>query len=134
MGSGWCAVSPTNLDALGIRRRLLGGRTVWLPPQPHGPDGWSFVNRARCSSVIVSCAAHDDGDEWVHASIAHEHTMPLYEELKMLHAAVFGDGWAYQVFAPPSDHVNIHEFALHLWGRLDGKPALPDFTHGWGSV
>jgi hypothetical protein len=38
------------------------------------------------------------------------------------------------VFAPPTDHVNIHEYALHLFGRLDGTPALPDFTAGSGSI
>lgn len=42
--------------------------------------------------------------------------------------------WDYQVFAPPSDHVNIHNYALHLFGRLNGKPALPDFTDGTGSI
>jgi hypothetical protein len=40
---------------------------------------------------------------------------------------VFGHGWSYQVFAPPSQHVNIHEHALHLWGRVDGTNVLPSF-------
>jgi hypothetical protein len=122
---------PTNFNALAIRHRL--GKTTWKPPKPHGPDGWSFVNRNEVTSVIVSCAPHDDA-EWVHASIAHAERMPTYDDLKLLHRAVFGGGWAYQVFAPPSDHVNIHEHALHLWGRLDGLPALPDVTFGMGSV
>lgn len=122
----------TNIDALGIRCRL--GRDAWKPPKPHGPDGWSFVNRNEVQSVIVSCADHEDGDEWVHASIANTFTMPTYDDLKRLHRAVFRDGWAYQVFAPPSEHVNIHRYALHLWGKLDGSPALPDFTQGSGSV
>lgn len=124
--------NPTNIDALGIRRRL--GHTSWKTPRPHGPDGWAFINRNDVTSIIASCAPHDDGNEWVHASIAHSNRMPTYDDLKLLHRAVFGDGWAYQVFAPPSDHVNIHEFALHLWGRLDGQPVLPDFTFGMGSV
>lgn len=97
----------TNINALHIRRKL--GHTSWKPPKPHG-------------------------NEWVHASFAHSCSMPTYDDLKFLHRVVFGDGWAYQVFAAPTDHVNIHEHALHLWGRLDGKPVLPDFTHGMGSV
>lgn len=121
---------PTSFDALAIRRRL--GRSNWAAPAPFGPDGWSFMNLDGHTSIIVTCAL-GDGDDWVHASIARD-TMPTYADLKMLHDAVFGDGWAYQVFAPPSEHVNIHEHALHLWGRLDGKPALPDFTNGSGSV
>ena len=43
-----------------------------------------------------------------------------------MHRAVF-PGYAYQVFAPPESHVNIHGNALHLWGRADGKPILPEF-------
>jgi hypothetical protein len=120
----------TSFDVLTIRRRL--GRSNWAAPRPFGPDGWSFMNLDGHASVIVSCAPAD-GEDWVHASIARDE-MPTYADLKMLHDAVFGDGWAYQVFAPPSEHVNIHEHALHLWGRLDGKPALPDFTQGSGSV
>jgi hypothetical protein len=121
----------TSTNALNIRRVL--GRSEWSTPAPFGPDGWSFTRLTGEGSVIVSCADFG-GDEWVHASIARTDRMPDYGELKLLHAAVFGDGWAYQVFAPPSDHVNIHRFALHLWGKLDGSPALPDFADGGGSI
>jgi hypothetical protein len=51
-----------------------------------------------------------------------------------MHWAVFFDGYAYEVHAPAKDHVNIHEYARHLWGRKDGKPALPDFTQGMGMI
>ena len=122
----------TSFDALAIRRRL--GRGDWTAPQRLGPDGWGYRKIGSPGSIIVTCADHDDGHDWVHASIAFPDHMPTYEDLKMLHAAVFCDGWAYQVFAPPSDHVNIHEYALHIWGRLDGKPGLPDFTRGMGSI
>jgi len=60
--------------------------------------------------------------------------MPSYNDLAMLHAAVFESGWAYQVFVPPGEHVNLHDFALHLFGRLDGAPVLPDFTYGMRSI
>lgn len=123
--------APTSFDILGIRRRL--GRSDWAAPKPFGPDGWTFTHHSGASSIILTCAPHG-GDEWVHASIAHRAVMPTYADLKLLHLAVFEDGWSYQVFAPPSDHVNIHEHALHLWGRVDGKPALPDFTEGMGSI
>jgi len=130
----------TNLHPLHIRRVLNDtyGRR-WDAPREHGPDGWSYVlppiterftdgtaERHSGRSVIVSCADHD-GDEWVHASLAGTET-PTYVELTWLHRAVFRDGYAYQVFAPRDKHVNIHEHALHLWGRLDGTPALPEFS------
>lgn len=100
-----------------------------------GDDSWAVLHHSWCleGSVILTCSPAE-GDDWVHASVAWRDRMPSYADLKWLHAAVFEDGWAYQVFAPPSDHVNIHEHALHLFGRLDGKPALPDFTDGTGSI
>ena len=123
--------TPTSFDALAIRRHL--GRSDWAAPIPFGPDGWRFDDFSNARSIIITCADHN-GVDWVHASIAHRDAMPTYSDLRMLHAAVFHGGWAYQIFAPPSDHVNIHEFALHLWGRLDGKAELPDFTRGTGSI
>lgn len=121
----------TSVNALQIRRVL--GRGNWTTPVPFGPDGWTLVELNGYASVIVT-VADADGEEWIHASFARDDRMPTYADLKLLHAAVFGDGWAYQVFAPPSDHVNIHEYALHLWGRLDGAPVLPNFAEGWGSI
>lgn len=121
----------TSLAPLQIRAALCRSYDArWSTPHEHGPDGWHFLLAEPARSVIVSCADHDDfGDpaEWVHASVAGLQELPTYEELERLHAAVFGHGYAYQVFAPPAQHVNIHPFALHLWGRLDGKPALPEF-------
>ena len=122
----------TSFDPLAIRRTL--GRSNWSTPTPFGPDGWKTVQLDGAASVIVTCVEQVDGDDWIHASIARRDSMPTYSDLKLLHAAVFGDRWAYQLFAPPGDHVNIHEYALHLFGRLDGKPVLPDFTHGTGSI
>lgn len=121
----------SNLDPLKIRRVL--GRNLWGIPQRHGPDGWRLIATDGLASIIVTCADHD-GDDWIHASIARTNSMPTYEDLTMLHAAVFSPGWSYQVFAPPADHVNIHQTCLHLWGRLDGKPGLPDFAEGMGTI
>lgn len=78
-------------------------------------------------SVIVS-QSEWGGVEYLHASLALQLRTPSYEELALLHRAVFGrKRYAYQVFAPGAQHVNIHENALHLWGRADGRPVLPEF-------
>jgi hypothetical protein len=114
-----------SIDGLALRRRM--GRDSWLVPLPFGPDGWKMVSRDLTSSIIVSCSDHDDDTEWIHASIARDHT-PTYDDLVALHDAVWPrGGYAYQVFVPPEKHVNIHTHALHLWGRRDGANVLPDF-------
>lgn len=84
------------------------------------------MHRNGTTSVIVSAVLFDDVD-YVHASVADQDQMPTYDDLCLLHRAVFGDGYAYQVFAPREQHVNIHQYALHLWGRADGALVLPEF-------
>jgi hypothetical protein len=119
----------THVDAIRLHRTL--GRAFWNRPEPFGPDGWQVGHRTEDASVIVTASDGHDGDPriwWLHASIARAETMPTYDDLVMLHSAVWGStGEAYQVFAPAADHVNIHAHALHLWGRLDGKRVLPSF-------
>lgn len=123
----------TSINAL--RLRAIFGRDAWLVPTPFGADGWRMVAKDRTSSVIVTCFDWDDGLEYVHASIAHNNSVPTYEDLVLLHTAVWGKGgYAYQMFVPRASHVNIHEHALHLWGRRDGKAILPDFGAVLGSI
>jgi hypothetical protein len=102
----------------------------------YGPCGERLViaSTTDSGSVIVTQADHD-GVEFLHASIAWADRDPSYAELAGLHRAVFGRRrWSYQMFAPESDHVNIHAHALHLWGRVDGKPWMPNIAAGWRSV
>jgi hypothetical protein len=121
----------TSFRPLHIRAVLKQHYKAVSRPREFGPDGWMFlvanVAQAPPSSILISCAEIEPGVDWIHASIANAERMPQYEDLKALHAAVFGKGYAYQVFTPPALHVNIHEHALHLWGRLDGAPAMPEF-------
>jgi len=116
---------PTHIDILAIRRDL--GRDEWQSPEPYGPDGWTMLAFDGRSSIVISYA--EDGDTaWIHASRTADGRVPTYEEMCILHLAVWGyHGYAYQVHPPAAQHVNIHEYALHLWGRADGKPVLPEF-------
>jgi hypothetical protein len=104
-------------------------------PQPFGPCGVSvrlYASSGVCNGSIVVSQAEHDGAEWIHASVARENHMPTYADLARLHHAVFGpERYAFQVFAPRSEHVNIHARALHLWGCADGANPLPAFgAHG----
>lgn len=119
----------------GLNLRKVFGREDWLPPEPFGPDGWRMVARDYERSVIVSSFDWEDGVEYTHASITGNHGTPPYEDLALLHEAVWGtEGYAYQMFVPRSSHVNIHPHALHLWGRSDGRPLMLDFGSVLGSI
>jgi hypothetical protein len=118
-----------NINAVAIQKALGQG---WGEPTPLGEDAWTIDGHYK--RVIVS---YDDetepGTVWIHASISHQdpHRMIGYGELKQMHKAVYGDGHSYQCFVPADEHINIRNNVLHLWGRLDGQPVLPDFgRHG----
>lgn len=118
-----------SIDPLALRAVM--GRAEWLVPEPFGPAGWRMLDHDRTCSVIVTDGPAPldlDGGQWRHASMTRPGAVPSYEDLCRLKRAVWGDeGEAYAVFARSSRHVSIHNTALHLWGRPDGKPVLPDF-------
>jgi hypothetical protein len=125
----------STVNGLAVRKRL--GRDYWSAPDPFGSDGWRFdslqwTKERGAGRIIVTASEFTKvgapaGQEWLHASISWTKQMPSYEDLTRLHAAVWPEGYAYQVFAPPSQHVNLHAYALHLWGLADGSPILPEF-------
>jgi hypothetical protein len=125
---------------LNIRRIL--GRDRFSAPEAFGPDGWRLVGCEGTESVIVSAfdlkgdpSSNGDQVTWIHASWAGPERVPTYDELVLLHRAVWGDdGYSYQVQAPVSKHINHHPYALHLWGRADGKPILPEFGVLLGTI
>lgn len=123
----------SDLNALQIRKRL--GRQRFAAPVEFGPSGWKFDPRPGYDArVIVTEFDYGTEHEWIHASISRPDRTPTYDDLKLLHASVFDGGFAYQVFVPNEEHVNIHPYALHLFGRVDGAPVLPDFTMGGASI
>jgi hypothetical protein len=118
------------LDIEAIHKRL---GPYWRPPQALGEDAWWFYGPGEMKIIVSYDPDTEPGVEWIHASISHaiETRYPSYNDLKTMHHGVFGDGFAYQCFVPVDKHINIRSNVLHLWGRLDGKPALPDFgRHG----
>jgi hypothetical protein len=117
----------STINALDIRRRL--GRNDWHVPDQFGPDGWRYDNKTtpRKRIIVTVSDMPNDEREWVHASISRVDQIPDYDDLVLLHAAVWPGGHAYQCFVPPSEHVNIHAQALHLWGLRAGDRILPDF-------
>jgi len=120
----------------GLRLRRIMGRDEWRVPVSFG-SGWRMSHVDGDGNIIATWyqILSEDGraDAWIHASMSRRERVPSYEDLKRLHRAVF-PGWAYSVWPPASEHVNEHEYVLHLFGPVDGLPRLPDFTFGTGSI
>lgn len=128
------------LDIALIHTRF-GAEPYWSTPKPlvangvEAEDAWWLSGPGGAGVIVSYDPDSEPGVEWVHASIAYSqqpHRYPTYPDLKRLHYGVFGDGHAYQCFVPTDEHINITANVLHLWGRLDGKPALPNF--GWAGT
>lgn len=119
-------VDVGSIDLVDIRHKL---GSTWKEATPLGED--SFVFDGPFRRIIISIDPVSDPEHvWIHASVSYvdnPNRIPSYADLKQMHAAVFGDGHAYQCFVPPSEHINITNNVLHLFGRLDGEPALPPF-------
>lgn len=102
------------------------------------PDGWKilqpfgdgFVCQHRSGiRVIVTTGDFEDNRDWMHISVSRKDRIPSWDDLKFVKNTFAETRFGYQVFAPPSDHVNIHDFCLHIWVPLTGSP-LPNFGAG----
>jgi len=86
--------------------------------------------RADGLRVIVSIEELDDGcGVWLHASLSFTSSLPRWRDVKEVHQAFLGDRPAVQLLAPRSHWVNVHEYTLHLFTRLDGDTVPPQM---WG--
>ncbi len=119
---------------------------AWLAPFLCDRVGWArdlsaetgnaavFRSRARGLFVMVSGAVELDSRRWIHVSVSRKDRLPSYDDLAAVKRTFIGDERrALQVFAPKSEHVNVHRFCLHLWTCLD-RDGLPDFRDAGGSV
>lgn len=117
----------TSFKPLAIRQRL--GRDAWAAPVPYGPDGWRYDCKTVAGRIFVTCSDHENfSRDVVHASISFNESMPTYEDMVHLHESVWPNGYAYELFVPPSFHVNIAPNARHLWGYLDNSPMIPELS------
>lgn len=109
----------------------------WTIPLP--PPGWTlvdvrggvlarFIRSDRRMSLLASAGEHH-GTAYIHASVARAKKLPTYGDLCFAKEWIFGPHrYAAQVFPAEREHVNIHEFCLHLWGTLDESEwPLPRF-------
>jgi hypothetical protein len=61
-------------------------------------------------------AEHND---WDHVSISTKSRCPTWEEMEFIKRLFFErDECAIQLHVPPRDHVNNHEYCLHIWRPL----------------
>ena len=89
---------------------------VLLPGFPPGDEqNGAFLIKGRGLKVIMS-----EGEGWQHASVSRRSKCPSYDDMEFIKRTLWGDdATVMQLHVPASDHVNNHEFCLHLWRPMD---------------
>jgi len=96
-----------------------------------------FLCFYKLLQIIVSVSKEKDNMTWIHISLTRtdKKQLPTYNDMKDVKSALgFDTEYAYQVFPPQNNHVNIHKYVLHLWICADKYQYLPDFTRGSNSI
>lgn|SRR5574337_656793 len=90
------------------------------------------VGDATCGVFNVPCASGrlhvvaSSGGGWEHVSVSLRNRCPHWDEMEYIKRQFFRDDeTAVQFHVPPSRHINVHPFCLHLWRPLDAALPLP---------
>ncbi len=115
-------------------------------PVPEGwldfkcPDGWEVICKwgdgHACRQkngglrVIIDSEIKSDGKVWIHVSASRANYTPTHDDMSLVKQDFIGNGrYAYSVWPPAGNHVNIHKHCLHLWACLEGDGRmLPEFS------
>jgi hypothetical protein len=105
---------------------------------PYPPKDWHYLNpwgEGHCFvhknglRLIIDCEEKEDGKRWVHVSVSRKNYIPSHEDMCQVKEAFIGDRYAYAVYPPQSEYVNIHPNCLHLWALAEGDGRmLPEFS------
>lgn len=80
--------------------------------------------------LIIDCSQKDDDRWWIHISVSRAKRTPSHEDMAAAKRAFLGDRYAYAVYPPRAQYVNIHPNCLHLWSLIDDRDGriLPEFS------
>ena len=111
---------------------------------PYPPPGWTFTSEwglghafqhSNGLRVLIDCSMKSDDRFWVHVSLSRKNWTPSHEDLRLVKAAFLGDRYAYVVFPPESQYVNLHSHCLHLWALAENNGrVLPEFSENLAGV
>jgi len=109
-------------------------KILWqrVPAFP-GQLAFQLINDSLCV-LISDKVEYDDGKLWRHVSFSRPNRMPSYDDMMRVKLDFIGENCkAIMVLPAKSEHVNIHDYCLHLYAPINHDP-LPDFTMGSGMI
>ena len=88
--------------------------------------GGCFKVKSVSGSALLAIIA-GNGDGWDHISVSTNlPRCPTWAEMEQVKRLFFKDEEAaMQLHVPPTDHISVHPYCLHLWRPHDGLPLPP---------
>jgi hypothetical protein len=115
----------------GVTPSLKAAGWRCLYPGEDGLGCWAHLRRGL--RLIHSVARELDGDCWAHVSVSSRSGfMPSWGQTRDCWRLIYPNLAGVIVIPATDKHVNLAEVA-HVWGNLT-RPAVPDFTHGLGTI
>jgi hypothetical protein len=63
---------------------------------------------------------------WEHVSISLKNRCPTWDEMEYVKRLFWDENeWAMQLHAPPSKHISVHPYCLHIWRPLHCEIPIP---------
>ena len=95
---------------------------VLLPGYPLGDrQNGALQIKPRGLGLIFS-----NGEGWEHVSVSRNSRTPSYEDMDWIKQNFWSDDQCVmQLHVPASDHVNCHNYCLHLWRPTDQEIPRP---------
>jgi len=143
--------SPTRSSQKELHPLDAGLMELGLPISnlPFPPKGWVLLRErwgtgyAAVSDsnvrIIIDCSQKSDDKWWVHISVSRAKTIPTHLDMVRVKRDFLGDRYAYVVYPPEENYVNLNKNCLHLWALVDEKkgqilPEFSDFIDGVKSI
>lgn len=80
----------------------------------HGEPEGAFHLRLKTKAKVV--IMYSTGRGWDHVSASMSNRAPTWIEMSEIKDLFFAaDETVFQLHVPKSDHINVHNFCLHLW-------------------
>ena len=85
-------------------------------------NGLFFVH---CKGLLLTVIA-SDGLGWEHVSVSLRNRTPTWAEMEFARELFWRDDeTVMQLSVPRTDHINCHQFCLHLWRPLEQEIPRP---------
>lgn len=123
-----------NLDVLNGLRPETRWRPLEVPRALRDCERGGLVNlgvylepvKRDPLKLIATIEPYDNAGHWLHLSVSRQARMPDWGDLVMARDAMGYREWLFvQILAPRSAWLNVHQYCLHLWHRLDTDTIPP---------